>query len=107
MDYPILPLLTPILTGCVLAAIIWAFKLPALLKDNTDAIRGLTAKVEDLFNELDGVHKKIDHHSSQLSVQNKMWSDLLETPIDTGRIATDFEHYPSSAVFSRIKRRDA
>ena len=106
MDFPILPFITPIMTGCVLAAIIWVFKLPALLKDNTDAIRELTSKVEDLFNELDGVHRKLDHHTSQLSVQNKLWSDLLEVPVDTGKIAHDFEHYPHSIIFNRVRKRD-
>lgn len=96
--------LTPILTSTAsavfLAVVVFLFKLPGVLKKNTEAVEKLTGCVAELT---DMVHMNEKRHD----VADRLLSDVLHHPIDTEQISKDFSKYPPAHIFHKPKRRDS
>jgi len=99
--------LSPIISGIVLAIIIYWFKIPYLLKENTSAINLLTIRMQEIVMNIDLAHRKLDLHEKQLGISQRLFSDILDHPIDTAKIAEDASQYPHNHIFRSVKRRDS
>lgn len=99
-------LISPIVSALILAAILYWFKLPQLLRDNTEAIKRLTEKVTDLFSDVQSAHNKIAEHQRRHEISQKLFSDILQHPVDTLHSSMDFDKYPPTRVFDKFRPKD-
>lgn len=97
-------LLSPIASGVVLALIVWGFKLPHLLRDNTEAIKKLTDKVDVIIKDIEHAQVEIQISHRRHDVVQQVLSDVIGEAIDTKKIADDYKFYPQIKIKRNSKR---
>jgi len=89
-----MPILGPIISALLLAAIFYWLKLPQTIKENTDAVKRLTLAMDEMLSEIERVHERLDEHQRRHEVTQQILSDITDEAIDTRQIIANFEHYP-------------
>jgi hypothetical protein len=81
--------------------IIWIFKIPARLSENSEATKNLTKATTELNSTISGLATSLERLERRVDVTDRLLSDIVGHPIDSGVIAEDRTKYPP------VKRRRA
>ena len=103
----IMPVIGPIVSSLVIAAILWFFKLPQAIKENTKAIQDLTLIVQRLSSDVELTHLRLDENERRHDITQQIISDIIDENIDTRSISKEFSKYPTLQNFRARFRRES